>query len=62
MSDLPVIFDAAAVLPVRVTTYLGGGCRWPGGGGVASGRFRGVDREFGEWIIAGLRALPGDAV
>lgn len=59
---MPVIFDAAAVLPVRVTTYLGGLARWLGDQDVEPGRFRGVNRELGEWIIAALRSLPGDLV
>jgi hypothetical protein len=59
VSDLPVIFDPSAILPLRVTAYRRDPGYWLDVPGTPHRDFRYVDTEFGERIVAGLVNLPG---
>jgi hypothetical protein len=58
VSDVPVIFDPSAILPLRVTTYRRDPGYWLDVPGTPHRDYRYVDAEFGERIVAGLINLP----
>lgn len=58
MSDAPVIFDPASVLPPRVTTYWRDPGYWLDEPGTPHRDYQYVDEELGGRIIAGLANLP----
>lgn len=58
MSELPLILDAVALLPPRVTAYRRDLGYWRDEPGVPHRDFKYVDQAFGEQIISGLRSLP----
>ena len=54
MSDVPVIFDPSAIIPLRVTAYGRDPGYWLDVPGTPHRDYRYVDAELGERLVAGL--------